>query len=249
MKTFMPWMLLTMLTGSPLVSAAVVLAAWYFVDRSTVGVFGRVVRAVRRLTRMRTLRRLLAINPHDRRARLELGELLLEHHRPAAALGILRPAVEAGDQVPELLFALGRACLQTGHATQGEQLLEEVEAESSGFRLGAVELERGRYRLERRDAAGAVEALERFCRIRHGTVEGKVLLARALAALGREAEAADWRAKAWEDYVHAPGFRQRAERLWAWRVKPWRPVAWAGLGLVVLFTLARLATTLGPAGL
>jgi hypothetical protein len=93
---------------------------------------------------------------------------------------------------------------------------------------------------------GAVEALERFCKGRHGTVEGRVLLAQALDRGGRDADAALMRDEAWKEYVSAPGFQRRRERLWAWRARPSRPLTYALVAALVLGVGAWTASRLRP---
>jgi tetratricopeptide (TPR) repeat protein len=236
MKTWFLWVLLSSVTGSPLLSAGVVLAAVWAMDRFTVGVLPSPLRALKRWQRASSLERLLRTNPHDRRARFELAELRVGRRRYAGAVEVLKPNLEAGDEDVATLYVLGVAYLGTGDARRGELLLEEAEKLEPGYGMGAIPLARGRFRLERGDAAGAVEALERFCAARQGTVEGRVLLAQALERSGRAQEAARKREEAWREYVAAPGFQRRRERLWAWRARPSRPLAYgvallAALGL------------------
>ncbi len=85
---------------------------------------------------------------------------------------------------------------------------------------------------------------------RHGTVEGRVLLAKALDKAGRDADAALMRDEAWKDYVAAPGFQRRRERMWAWRARPSRPLTYVAIALVVLAlgyqALSRIQPPMAP---
>jgi hypothetical protein len=70
--------------------------------------------------------------------------------------------------------------------------------------------------------------------LRPGTVEGRVLLARALEGLGDAAGARRVRGEAWREYVALPRFQRRHERLFAWRLRPWRPaLVAAGIALAL----------------
>src|SRR5690242_13374537 len=91
------WLLVSLLTGSPLGALVVVLAATFLLDRFTLRFVPSPSRAIARLRRAGELRRTLAVNPHDRRARLELADLLLAR-RPAEAARLARANVEAGDE-------------------------------------------------------------------------------------------------------------------------------------------------------
>lgn len=238
MTKYFQWFILTSITGRPLLSLVLLLAFWWGVDRFTLGILPDPVRWVTRWMRIGKLERELSHNPHDRRARLELADLLVQRRRYRKAIEVLRPNIEAGDHDAHTLFVMGVACLGDGHAEKGELFLREVESLDPRYRLGEVELTRGRFRLRAGNAKGAQEALERFCTIRTGTIEGRVLWAKALAAGGDDAAAALKRDEAWKEYVTAPRFQRRAERLWAWRARPSRPIAYALIALVAagLFT-------------
>lgn len=239
MTKWLQWSVLTMITGSPLGSLVILLVFWYGVDRVTFRFLPNPVRALGRWRRMMTVRNTLAVNPHDRRARLELAEFHLEGGRFKDAVEVLKPNLDAGDDDLVTLYTMGVACLGAGYAEQGEKLLSAVADEDADFRQGAVDLELGRWRLKRGDAKGAREALERFVEIRKGTVEGRVLLARALDLGKDDAAAALMREAAWKEYVAAPRFHRNVERFWAWRAKPSRPLLYAAVGLALLLLFAR----------
>jgi predicted Zn-dependent protease len=237
-------MVLTALTGSPLGSALVVLLVWVVADRFTLGVLPDPLRWTARLRREWQLQRVLAHNPHDRRTRLELAQLLVERRAFAPALGVLKPNLEQGDADVQTLFTMGWACVGAGYPTQGEQLLERAAELEPGFRVGEIDRVLGQGRLARGDFPGARLALERLVRARQGTVQGRVLLARALAGSGDDAGAALMRDEAWAEYTSAPGFQRRQERWWAWRARPSRPLLYLALlavGLSVCGAVVRPA--------
>lgn len=236
-KTWFLWMLLSMVTGSPLLSLLLVVAVLWAVQHYTLGVLPSPLRWVRRWQRGSELERTLQVNPHDRRSRYELADMRVGQKRYAAAVEVLKPNLEAGDEDVATLYLLGVAYLGTGDARRGELLLDEAEKLEPGYGMGAIYLERGRWRLARGELPGAIEALERFCSLRHGTVEGRVLLAQAYERSGRAAEAARAREEAWRDYVAVPAFQRRRERLWAWRARPSRPMAYGAATALVLLLL------------
>jgi len=237
------WSLLAWFTGSPILSLVLVLALWWAGDRVTFGLLPDPFRAVARWRRRASLRRTLAVNPHDRRARFELAELQLDGGDPAEAATLLRPNVEAGDEDVRTAFALGAALARSGAAEQAERVLAVARAEEPGFRSGEIDLELGRLRLRQRDFAGAREALARLVAARPGTVEGRYHLARTLAGLGDAGAAARARDEAWREYAALPRFHRRRERPFAWRIRPWRPLAVA-VGLALAGAL--LARTILP---
>jgi tetratricopeptide (TPR) repeat protein len=241
MNKWLQWIILSGITGSPVGSAVFLLVFYWAVDRFTFRLLPDPVAFVRRSLRAGNLRRELINNPHDRRARYELAELMVGRRRYARAVELLKPNLEAGDDDVPTLYLMGVACLGAGHHQQGEALLDEAAKEDAGFRLGAIELERGRWRLKRGDARGAVEALRKLLAFRKGTIEGRFLLARALEAAGDDGAGALMREEAWREYVGSPRFHRRAERLWAWRARPSRPLLYAAIALACVVLLGRFA--------
>lgn len=240
MSNWMLWWLLSWITGSPLTAGIVLLVFWWLGDRFTFGVLPDPFRFAGRWRRMAQLRRTLGVNPHDRRARFELAERLLEGGRPARAAEVLRPNVEAGDEDARTAFVMGAALGRTGAYEQAERALELARQEDPRFRSGEIDLELGRQRVARGDFAGAREALERLLVERPGSVEGRYLLGRALSGLGDGARARAVREEAWREYKLLPRFHRRHERRFAWRIKPWRPVA---IGLAVIAVVVAVATS------
>jgi tetratricopeptide (TPR) repeat protein len=234
MSQWMLWLLLSWITGSPVTALLILAALWLLGDRLTFRVLPDPLRALARWRRRGQLRGVLQLNPHDRRARFELAELLLQARRPRQAAEVLRPNVLAGDEDVRTAFAMGAALGRSGEHEAAERALEVARAQEPHFRLGELDLELGRQRLARGQLAGAREALERVVAERPGTVEGRWLLFRTLSGLG-EGEAADAvRRDALREYRLLPRFQRRQERPFAWRLAPWRPAA---VALVVVAAL------------
>lgn len=234
------WILLASLTGRPILSLVAVLLVWWATDRLTFQLLPDPFRWLARRRREGQLRRLLDVNPADRRSRLELALLLLERGQPAEAAALVRQNVEAGDEDLHTAFALGAALARSGDRQRAEPVLDVARRLDPAFRMGEIDLELGRLRVRAGDFDGAREPLERLVAARPGTVEGRWLLARALDGLGRRQDAARVREEAWREYQGLPRFRRRPERPFAWRIKPWRPALVALLLLLAGATTARL---------
>lgn len=245
MSKWMLWMFLTLLTGSPLLSLGLVIIFIFVADRFTWRLLPSPVRMFKRFQRAGELAGTILTNPHERRARHELADIRVEQKRYEEAVDILKPNLEAGDEDVDTLFLLGVAYLGSGDARRGELLLDEAAKLDADYRQGAIDLERGRFRLKRGEVKAAIEPLERFCATRQGTVEGRYLLAKALAKDGRGADAKRVRDLAWNEYLAAPGFQRRRERRWAWLSRPSRPLTYAALLAVVLGTGAAVASQMG----
>jgi len=80
-------------------------------------------------------------------------------------------------------------------------------------------------RLDQGHFVRATQALRDVIAVRPGSVEARFYLARALSALGDAGGARLVRDEGWQEYANLPRFHRRKERLFAWRLKPWRPVA------------------------
>jgi tetratricopeptide (TPR) repeat protein len=236
---FFIWYLLARATGSPLLSAIGLVAFYWAIDRYTLGVLPDPFRFLNALRRQWKLEAHLRHAPHDRKARTDLADVYLQRKKYAKAVDVLRPNLEAGDDDIATVFDMGVACLGAGHTTQGEKLLAHALEMQPTFRFGEIHLVLGRFRLQRGDLAGAKEALEQLIAQRKGSVEGRVLLSRALQGLGDDGRAALMRDAAWDEYVVAPRFQRRRERLWAWRARPSRPAMYGAFALVALFTFVR----------
>ncbi len=244
MSQWMQWMLLSWLTGSPISSLLFLALIWWLGDRATFRLLPDPLRLFERWRRIARLRRELTANPHDRRARLELSNLLLDLRRPREAAEVLRPNVEAGDDDVRTAFAMGAALARSGSHESAERFLAAARAREPDFRMGEIDLELGRMRLRGGNAAGALEPLARLVAERPGTVEGRFFLARALDGQGDAAGAARVREEAWREYVALPRFRRRHERPYAWRLRPWRP---ALVALVVALATALVLRAVLPA--
>lgn len=239
MSTWLLWSLVSILTGNPLLAAGLVLLLWFFGDRATFRLLPDPGRWFARSSRAAKLRQTLDVNPHDRRARFGLAELLLERGDAREAVSLLRANLDAGDRDVFTLAALGTALARTGAHEEAERLLGDARKLDPEFRMGELDLVLGRMRLTLGDAAGAREPLTRLVAARPGTVEGRYLLARVLNRLGDASGAARLRDEAWSEYVHVPRFRRREERRYAWRIRPWRPALVALAVLLALFVVGR----------
>jgi tetratricopeptide (TPR) repeat protein len=226
-------------TGSPLAAVLVVLALWLFADWQTFGFARRALRALRDLQRQGQLSRVVLLNPHDRKARVDLGEILVRQRRFQKAMETLKPALENDPGDEAALFWMGLSCLGAGRIAEGELFLQTVAGVAASTLRELAVLELGRGRLQRRDGAGAQGFLEELLGRTPSHVEGRYLLSQALDLQGDGAGARRERDRVWAEYRSSPGYRRRSERLWAWRARPHRPIAYA---IVLAATLAAIGT-------
>ena len=237
---FIQWALLSMLLGNPLLALFVLIVVYWALDRYTLGILPDPFRLVSRWRRLSAADRRLRDNPHDRKARLDKADTLLDLRRPTASFAAIRPNIEAGDDDPHTLFIAGRAAFGAGEPVIGNRLLEAVREDDPKFAQGRVDLELGRGRLAAKDFDGAKAALERYVENRTTAIEGNVLLARAFEGLGDSSGAQRAKKAAWTAFTEAPGFVRRRQRLWAWRANPGRPLLYLAVGAGAGLTFALL---------
>jgi tetratricopeptide (TPR) repeat protein len=234
MSTYFKFWILYAITGSPLASIAILLVLGAVADWYSLGFLRRGYRFVHNIRRGFRLSAEIEVNPANRKARFDLGEILVEQHRYSRAIEVLKPVLEENPDDLPALFVMGLACLGAGRVEQGELFLGTVEQADPTFRHGAVPLELGRYRHARGADQQAVEAFRRFLQAYPASVEGHYLLSRALADAGDSAAARQERNRAWHEYKTSLPYQRRMDRLWAWRARPSRPAIYAVL-LVTLF--------------
>ena len=225
MSQWWSFYLVWMITGSPVAAMIVLLAAYAIADWQTVGFVRKIALAVADWQRGRRLRIVLLNNPHDRKARADLGDILVAQRRWARVIEVVKPLADADPHDLRALFALGLACVYSGRIEQGELFLRSINEAAPDYRDGAALLELGRSRLHRRDAA-AREPLLTFVAAHPHHVEARFLLSRAHLLAKDPAAAARERERCWTEYeTSLPGHRRR-ERIWAWRARPSRPLAY-----------------------
>jgi tetratricopeptide (TPR) repeat protein len=246
-QTWILWYLISALTGNPIGALLALLLIGWLGDRFSFRLFPRPWRALARWQRAQELRRVLSTNPHDRRARLELADLVLARD-PAEAAALTRSNIEAGDEDPDTVFLFGAALARCGERSQAEHVLARLREQAPEFRLDEADLELGRLRLRQGDFAGAREALERLVAARPGTVEGRWYLVRALEGLGEREAGRRMRLEGWREYKTLPRFRRREERGFAMRLRPARAALVIGLALaaIVAVVLAAASACGGP---
>ena len=233
MNSWWKFYVLWMLTGSPVAALGIMAVLWAVADWYTLGFLRRGWRTLNNVRRGFRLAKELALNPHNRKARIDLGEILVDQRRHEKAIGVLKPALDADHGDLHALYSMGRACLGAGRTEQGELFLKTVAETDPHFRMGGPWLEIGRNRLTRADGKGAIEALTLYLQERNTSVEGHYLIARAYDLEGDLLKAAKHRDQAWLEYDTSLPYQQREERYWAWRTRPSRPLTYLVVGALL----------------
>ena len=226
MNSWINFSILWMLTGSPVAAAVILLLAYAIADWYTFGFLHGIAHAVADFHRGRRLRLVLLHNPHDRKARADLGEILVSQRRYRRAIQIVKPIADENPHDLNALYLLGVACLATGRIREGELFLSEVYQADPAHRDAAPLLQLGRFRAQRGDASAA-EPLRRYLEAHPHHVEARFLLSRACLLARDHAAAAAERSRCWREYETELPYQRRKDRIWAWRARPSRPLIYA----------------------
>ena len=214
MGRFFLFAILTWITGSPLLAVAILIAlavpSWFAGSRYAFR-FSRKVRAWGEAGR---LRRALAINPHDAKARVDLGAILTRQGRFREARAELEQVLPRVDDLPDANYFLGLCLMNDGAAEQGRSLVERALAINPKFGYGEPYLRLGDFHAERSEWAPAAERYRQAVDIYGSSVEGWSKLGRALIELARKEEAREALREALASYRTAPWYRRQEDRPW-----------------------------------
>ncbi|WP_322903779.1 hypothetical protein [Paenibacillus campi] len=208
--------LLWWLLGNPFLALIVLLAIIYVLDRRFVGMFPSVVKPLRRMSRMRTLRRQVANSPSDMSSRYELARLLLERRHYGEARRWLEQIGQAYAESAEYWDDLGTAMLHTGEPATGEQYMHKALELNPRVKYGEPYLRLASY-YAHHDSEKALHLLERFRNIQSSSCRAYYMLGQLDHALGREQEAKAAFQEAVMIYRSLPKYKKRSERGWAIR--------------------------------
>jgi tetratricopeptide (TPR) repeat protein len=165
------------------------------------------------------LRRTLAVNPHDVKARTDLGAILVRQGRFREARAELTQAMPRADDLPEANYALGLCLLQDGELERGRELVERALALNPKFGYGEPHLRLGDFRAERGEWELAAERYRQATGIHSSSVEGWFKLGQALNHLGRPGEARTALREAIASYRNAPWYQRSEGRPWFFRAR------------------------------
>jgi tetratricopeptide (TPR) repeat protein len=214
MSRFFLFALLTWITGNPLLAVLVIillsLPGWWAGSRWAF----RFSRKVRSWGEAGRLRRMLSINPHDAKARTDLGAILARQGRFREARAELEQALPRVDDLPDANYYLGLALMSDGELERGRALVEKALRINPKFGYGEPYLRLGDFRAERGEWAQAAERYRQATAIYGSSVEGWCKLGHALSELRRRDEARAALGEALASYRTAPWYRRSEDRPW-----------------------------------
>jgi tetratricopeptide (TPR) repeat protein len=214
MGRFFLFALLTWITGNPLLAVLVIIAlslpGWWAGSRWAF----RLSRRVRSWGEAGRLRRSLAVNPHDAKARTDLGAILTRQGRFREARAELEQALPQVDDLPEANYFLGLCLMNDGESEKGRALVERALAINPKFGYGEPHLRLGDFHVGRKEPAPAADRYRQATEIYGSSVEAWCKLGQTLQELGRRDEARDALQEALTSYRTAPWYRRSDDRPW-----------------------------------
>lgn len=214
MGRFFIFALLAWITGNPLLAVLVIillsLPGWWAGSRYAL----RLSRHIRARGEAGRLRRTLEMNPHDAKARADLGAILARRGRFRDARAELEQALPRVDDLPEANYYLGLCLINDGEPDRGRALVERALLLNPKFGYGEPHLRLGDFHAERGEWAQAAQEYREATDIYGSSVEGWYKLGQSLKEAGKRDAARSALGEALASYRTAPWYRRGEDRPW-----------------------------------
>lgn len=218
MKTWLTYLLVSGLTGSPLLGVLVVAALWFGGTSFWIGRLPDPIGPLKRWSRVRHLRAEHGMNPQNVNVRTELGGLLATR-RPDEARALLADVVERCPDLPLPLYHLGVAHLSAGDTDAGRAAIEKALSLKKDLRFGEPMVCLGDHYLKVGKAAEARAAYTRATQVHTSFAEAWYKLGKAAKLAGDAAGAKEAFRTTLSSTEHSPPFKRRIDR--SWRIRAW----------------------------
>lgn len=217
MGKFFIFYILYWITGNPIIALVFLLVLYFAVDRTYLGFLPDPLRALRTSSRIRELRKVVSINPHDGRSLKELGICLVEKGDYQEARRFFEPAEAKMSEDPEFNYYHGISAARTGNIVKGRELFEKAVNASPALKYGEPYLMMAEVYIDNADYRSALPLLEKFEKIHSSSSRGFYRLGLVKLKLGSKAEGMEYLKKAIKVFREAPFFKRKTDRKWAWR--------------------------------
>jgi tetratricopeptide (TPR) repeat protein len=211
--------LLYLLTGSPIIALLILLAVFLAVDRTYLGFLPDPLGAFRTSSRIRELKKVVSINPHDGRALKELGIYMLEGRHYQNALQCFEIAEAKMSDDPEFNYYYGISSIRTGNINKGKELFEKAVSASPALKYGEPYLMMAEIYIDNGDYKSALPLLEKFEKIHSSSSRGFYQMGLVKLKLGSRDEGVEYLKKSIQAFKESPFFKRRTDRKWAWKAR------------------------------
>ncbi len=211
--------LLYLLTGSPITALLILLAVFLAVDRTYLGFLPDPLRAFRTSSRIRELKKVVSINPHDGRALKELGIYMVEGRHYQNALKYFEIAEAKMSDDPEFNYYYGLSSMRTGNINNGKELFEKAVSASPALKYGEPYLMMAEVYIDNGDYKNALPLLEKFEKIHSSSSRGFYQMGLVKLKLGSRDEGVEYLKKSIQAFRESPFFKRKTDRKWAWKAR------------------------------
>ena len=211
--------LLYWVTGSPIIALLVILAIYLAVDRTFLGFLPDPIRLFKASSRIRELKKVISVNPHDGRSLKELGVYMLERGEYQGAVQYFGMAETKMSDDPEFNYYYGISAARTGDVTKGRALLEKAVKASPTLKYGEPFLMLAEVYMDSGDYRNALPLLERFEEIHSSSSRGFYRMGVVKLKLGLRDEGVEYLRKSIRAFKESPFFKRKTDRKWAWKAR------------------------------
>jgi len=216
---FFLFYILYLLTGSPITALLVLLLVFLAVDRTYLGLLPDPFRAFKASSRIRELKKIVSINPHDGRSLKELGISLFDRADYENALRYFEMAAEKMSDDPEFTYYYGISTARTGNISRGSELFEKAVSASPGLKYGEPYLMMAEVYIDSADYTRALALLEKFEKIHSSSSRGFYRMGFVKLRLGMKEEGMEYLRKSIRVFKESPFFKRKVDRKWAWKAR------------------------------
>lgn len=203
--------------GIPIIPIIILIVLFYLLDRRFIGLLPNITKPIRRLSRIRKLRGMIASSPHDVSAKLELGRLLIERKKYRDALELLEPLERAFEDSAEYWDDMGNCYLHTGNRDRGEACIVRALDINPRVKYGAPYLRLAALHAKD-DKDKALSYMRQFQEMQSSSCEAYNTLAIIYKGMGQTEEAKRTAEEGLRIYRMLPRYKKRQERKWALRL-------------------------------
>jgi tetratricopeptide (TPR) repeat protein len=211
--------ILYMITGNPLLALLVILAVFLAVDRTFLGFLPDPFKIFRVSSRVRELKKIVSINPHDGRSLKELGIFMIERGDYQNARRYLETAEPKMSDDPEFNYYYAISIARTGDIAKGRKLLDKALNAAPDLKYGEPYLMMAEVYIDNADYESALPLLEKFVGIHSSSSRGFYRMGLVKLKLGLKDEGIAYLKRSVKVFKESPFFKRKVDRRWAWKAR------------------------------
>ena len=211
--------ILYVITGNPIIALLVLLLVFLTVDRTYLGVLPDPLSAFKTSSRIRELKNVTSINPHDGRSLKELGICMVDKGDHKNALRYFDMAEPKMSDDPEFNYYYGISTARTGNIDKGRNLFEKAVIASPNLKYGEPYLMMAEVYIDNADYKSSLPLLEKFIQIHSSSSRGFYRMGFVKLKVGSKDEGMEYLKKSIQVFRESPFFKRKVDRKWAWKAR------------------------------